>query len=94
MSSSRNIEFYSPYSDWPYRSASWMGLNDVNIIGLTDEAIVYEYAYLNDGRKWWAKNIHLREPELTPYEQYPDIIREVEAIREVADKVEVRGNGR
>lgn len=65
-----------------------MALNDVNVLAVTDEVILYEYAFLRDGRKIWAKAIHNRSSSLMPTEELVAIIRDAESVREVVDHAE------
>ena len=87
-----NQSFYAPFSTWGDSLESWMGLNDVNILDISEDHILYEYAYLSNGRKWWAKTFFLREPNMLPTSELPYIIRSVEDVRRVAD-IRGRANG-
>lgn len=87
-----NKSFYAPYRTWENTPEAWMGLNDVNILTIDDDIILYEYAYLNDNRKWWAKTFLQRDPALSPAEELPYIIQSVEDIRRIADE-RGRANG-
>lgn len=81
-----NESFYTPQATWTDTLESWMALNDVNILDVTEDHILYEYAYLSDGRKWWAKTAIDRDPSLTIPEEFPYIISSVEQIRRVVDQ--------
>lgn len=81
-----NESFYSPIDGWTDGLESWMALNDVNVLDVTEDHILYEYAYLSDNRKWWAKTAMDRDPSLTIPEELPYIISSVEQVRRVADQ--------
>lgn len=81
-----NESFYAPTDGWTDSLESWCALNDVNILSVTDDYILYEYAYLSDHRKWWAKTAIDRDPSFTVKEELPYIITSVEQIRRVADQ--------
>lgn len=86
MSSRENAQFYTPFDTWEYSTEAWMALNDVNILDVTQDAIIYEYGFIRNTRKLWGKMVHDRHAdELIASEELAGIAHEVERIREEVD---------
>lgn len=79
----RNFKPYSPSSGQSFEV--WAALNDVNILSLTDRSVTFEYAFIADGKKKWAKLSGSFEN--TPQEQVErEVAAKVEAIRNEIDE--------
>ena len=78
----RNFKAYDP----DHQSFDvWAALNDVNILSLTDRSVTFEYAFVVDGKKKWAKLSGCFEN--TPQEQVAqEVAAKVEAIRNEIDE--------
>ena len=50
-----NARNFKPYSPTQQSFEVWAALNDVNILSLTDRSVTFEYAFVVDGKKKWAK---------------------------------------
>ena len=50
-----NARNFKPYSPANQSFEVWAALNDVNILSLTDRSVTFEYAFVVDGKKKWAK---------------------------------------
>lgn len=72
-----NKHLYKRYSG--ENPQTWMALNDVNILGVYDGGVLYEYAYVKDGTKRWAKTVN----ESGDYEA---LIGDVEKVRDEIDE--------
>ena len=78
----RNFKSYAP----DHQSFEvWAALNDVNILSLTDKSVTFEYAFIADGKKKWAK---LSGSFMnTPQKQIErEVAAKVEAIRNEIDE--------
>ena len=49
----RNFKPFSPESGQSFET--WAALNDVNILSMTEDAVICEFAFIVDGKKKWAK---------------------------------------
>lgn len=86
MSSRENAQFYTPFDTWTGSTETWMALNDVNILDVTQDAIIYEYGFIRNTRKLWGKMVYDRHAnELIASEELTGIAHEVERIREEVD---------
>lgn len=79
----RNFKAYDP----DHQSFDvWAALNDVNILSLTNYSVTFEYAFITEGKKKWAKLSGCFEN--TPQEQVErEVAAKVEAIRNEIDEV-------
>lgn len=71
-----NKDLYKSY-DYHCTFNAWMALNDVNLLGATEDGILYEYAYVKGGTKRWAKTIG---------EDWQSIAQDVERVRNEIDE--------
>ncbi len=84
----RNFKPYSPSSGQSFEV--WAALNDVNILSLTNHSVTFEYAFIADGKKKWAKlsGSFADGLENTSKEQVEqELAAKVEAIRNEIDEV-------
>ena len=78
---------FKPYSPANQSFEVWAALNDVNILSLTDRSVIFEYAFIVDGKKKWAKLSGSFTD--TPQEQVEqEVAAKVEAIRNEIDEAE------
>ena len=85
MSSRENAQFYTPFDTWTGSTETWMALNDVNILDVTQDVIIYEYGFIRDARKLWGKISYDRHSCMVTAEELAGIAREVERIRGEVD---------
>jgi hypothetical protein len=50
-----NARNFKPYNPAQQSFEVWAALNDVNILTFTDRSVTFEYAFIVDGKKKWAK---------------------------------------
>ena len=50
-----NSRNFKPFDPTNQSFEVWAALNDVNILSLTDKSVTFEYAFIVDGKKKWAK---------------------------------------
>lgn len=79
----RNFKPYSPESGQSFET--WAALNDVNILSLTDKSVIYEYAFIADGKKKWAK-LSAFFPYQTTDQVLTSVAKSVEAVRDEIDE--------
>ena len=80
----RNFKSYNPANQ---SFEVWAALNDVNILSLTNHSVTFEYAFITDGKKKWAKLSGSFAD--TPQEQVEqEVAAKVEAIRDEIDEAE------
>lgn len=81
-----NARNFKPYSPAHQSFDVWAALNDVNILSLTDRSVTFEYAFIVEGKKKWAKLSGCFEN--MPQEQVAqEVAARVEAIRNEIDEV-------
>ena len=79
----RNFKPYSPESGQSFEV--WAALNDVNILSLTNHSVTFEYAFIADGKKKWAKlSGSFADTAQEQVEQ--EVAAKVEAIRNEIDE--------
>ena len=80
----RNFKPFAPSSGQSFEV--WAALNDVNILSLTNQSVTFEYAFIADMKKKWAKlSGSFTDTAQEQVEQ--DIAAKVEAIRNEIDEV-------
>ena len=80
---SRNFKPFNPAAGQSFEA--WAALNDVNILSLTDKSVIFEYAFVADGKKKWAK-LSGSFSNSTPEMVKRDVAKSVEAIRNEIDE--------
>ena len=81
-----NSRNFKPYSPEHQSFEVWAALNDVNILSLTDKSVTFEYAFIAEGKKKWAKLSGSFAN--TPQKQIEqEVAAKVEAIRNEIDEV-------
>lgn len=50
-----NSRNFKPFDPANQSFEVWAALNDVNILSLTSHSVTFEYAFVVDGKKKWAK---------------------------------------
>lgn len=63
----------------------WAAMNDVNIVSVNDYGVIYEYAFIVDGRKKWGKAYQASTNSNTNEPLYMYIAETVQNIRERID---------
>lgn len=81
-----NARNFKPYNPTNQSFEVWAALNDVNILSLTDKSVIYEYAFIADGKKKWAK-LSAFFPYQTTDQVLTSVAKSVEAIRNEIDEV-------
>lgn len=84
-----NARNFKPYSPDQQSFEVWAALNDVNILSLTNHSVTFEYAFIADGKKKWAKlsGTFVAGFENTSKEQVEqELATKVEAIRNEIDE--------
>lgn len=82
-----NSRNFKPFDPGRQSFEAWAALNDVNILSLTDKNVIFEYAFVVDGRKKWAKlsgSFRNSSPEMVKN----SVAQSVEAIRNEIDEAE------
>lgn len=80
-----NKDLYKPFKVGQISPRAWMALNDVNILSEYQSqyyGLVYEFAYVKDGTKRWAKSTF----DETDGDSYADLIEIVEQTRNEIDE--------
>lgn len=90
-----NSRNFKPYSPEHQSFEVWAALNDVNILSLTNHSVTFEYAFIAEGKKKWAKLSgtfvdsfeDIDGSKITPQEQIEqEVAAKVEAIRNEIDE--------
>ncbi len=80
-----NARNFKPYSPANQSFEVWAALNDVNILSLTNHSVTFEYAFVVDGKKKWAKlSGSFADTAQEQVEQ--EVAAKVEAIRNEIDE--------
>lgn len=82
----RNFKPFSPESGQGFET--WAALNDVNILSMTEDTVVCEFAFIVDGRKKWAKQAwHFAKGYYASYSSVQEVVASlVSAVRDEIDE--------
>lgn len=83
-----NARNFKPYSPEQQSFEVWAALNDVNILSMTDDGVAYEFAFIVDGKKKWARQaLHLAKEYCKSYSTVQkDVATLVSTVRDEIDE--------